>query len=227
MTQIICAIQQKGGAGKSTMLSCLSAVLAGDRAKVLIIDTDPQASCIDWAKRKDIENVDTLALLDEGVLESAINRYRSKYDVILIDTAGYDSQMALFAVEESDLVLIPAGGSRKDIHGAAKTWSVVKKLTKKFQKPPLLRIVFWGVRPNTGAFETAKAAMKQINIETVSGSVGSLTGFDGMSWAGGLPTGAAAKAVNGFMASLQTDGLLEFYNQDSSAEKGGAYGKVA
>ena len=225
MAQVITALQQKGGAGKSTMISCIAASMASDGAKVLLIDTDPQRSCIDWAEKNDINNLDTFELADETKLESAILKFGPDYDAILIDTAGYDSQMAIFAVNEADLVLIPSGGSRKDVMGAATTWALANNLTKKFQKPPVIRIAFWAVKGNTSVFRTARKAMDAMKIQMVSGQVSSLTGFDAMSWVGGLPTGAAAKAVNGFMASLQTDNLLDFYKDYSG--KGAEHGQAA
>lgn len=222
--QIISAIQRKGGACKSTMLQCIAAKMGMDGARVLIIDTDPQASCVEWAGEQDIKNVDTLAHLDEEKMTDIIEKLGSQYDAILIDTAGYDSMMSVYAMTNSHLVLIPSGGSKSNVMGAARTWKHVEDTTKNLKHPPLIRVAFWGVKKNSNVYNHAAQAMKAANIPTIDSHVGNLVGFEAMSWNGGLPNGVAALALNQFMAALQNDGLLDFYNQKG---EGAVHGQAA
>ena len=46
MTQIISFVQEKGGVGKTTLLTVLAGLMANDGAKVLICDTDPQKNAL-------------------------------------------------------------------------------------------------------------------------------------------------------------------------------------
>lgn len=222
--QIISAIQRKGGACKSTMLQCIAAKMGSDGARVLIIDTDPQASCVEWAGEQDIKNVDTLAHLDEDTLIEIIEKVSPQYDVILLDTAGYDSRMAGYAIAASDLILIPSGGSKSNVMGAARTWKHAEITTKNLKTPPQIRVAFWGVKKNSKVYDHAADAMKAANIPIVESHVGNLVGFEAMSWNGGLPSGVAAIALNQFMGSIQKDGLLEFYND---AGEGAIHGQAA
>ncbi len=222
MAQIISTIQRKGGACKSTLLQCIGAHMGGDNARALIIDTDPQASCIEWSNEQDIPNVDTLAHLDEDTILEVIEKVRGEYDVILIDTAGYDSRMASYVIQISDLILIPSGGSKSNVMGAARTWKHASVTTQNHKNPPEIRIAFWGVKKDSKVHKHADAAMKQASIPMIDAHVGSLTGFEAMSWNGGLPSGVAKMALNQFMAQMQIEGLLDFYQDEYEALDGKA-----
>jgi chromosome partitioning protein len=223
MTQIISAIQRKGGAGKSTLLCCLAARMAADGARTLVVDADPQGTCIDWANEQDIAGVDTLAHLDEDSIFDVLDRAKTRYDAVFVDTAGYDSRMASYVIQASDLILIPSGGSKSNVMGAARTWKHAAVTTKNNRRPPDIRIVFWGVKANSKVFQHAALALREAQIPMVPGEVSHLTGFDAMTWNGGLPEGAAAKALGAFMATVQMEGLISFYNRGGE----GAHGQAA
>ena len=214
MAQKIAAVQQKGGAGKSTMLACLGGHMASDHAKVLIIDTDPQHSCVEWAEEHEIKNLDVVSHLAEDTLLDLIENVDDRYDTILIDTAGYDSRMATYVIQASDLILIPAGGSKKDVLGAVRTWKHARTLTTKYREPPEVRIALWNVNRTTNVFQHARTALEQAELPLLRSATASLTGFNVMSWNGGLPSGTAAVAIRSFVAALQIENLLSFYDQE-------------
>lgn len=212
--QIITTIQQKGGAGKSTMACCLAAVVANDGAKVLIIDTDPQQSCVEWSEQKEVESLDVVAHQDEDTIFALIDKLENQYDVIIIDTAGYDARMATYAIQTSNLILIPSGGSKKDIMGAARTWLHATNITKRNKVTPEIRIVLWKVKPGTNVLANAKESIIKSELPLLSTTVPNLTGFDEISWTGGLPEGKAYQSVQQFVASLQIENLIEYYNKE-------------
>ena len=220
--QVICALQRKGGACKSTMLQCMAGRIGKDGAKVLLIDTDSQKSCIEWAEEQEIENVDTVEHLDEDTILELIDRAKEKYDVVFVDTAGFDSRMASYVIQGSDLILIPSGPSKSMVKGAAKTWQHAKISTQNNRTPPTIRAVIWGVKKNTAVYKHAIETLKNAKIPMVSNHVGHLTGFEAMSWNGGLPTGSASSALNAFLGALQIEGLLDFYKDESEANRGAA-----
>lgn len=217
MAQIISAIQQKGGAGKSAMLDCIAGCMANDKAKVLIIDTDPQQTSTDWAEMSNLDNIDIMELLREDSLREVIEKVSPNYDAILIDTAGYDSRMASYAIAAADLLLIPTNGSLNDVKGAVRTWKHVISLTDGKKKPPVTKIVFWKIKINTSVFHHAEQTLKDAKAPVLIGAVKNLTGFDKMTWNGGLPDGAGLQAVLGFMRALKESELLEFYELRKAA----------
>lgn len=222
MAQVISVLQRKGGACKSTVLQCVAASMGRDGAKVVIVDTDPQASCMEWAAEQDIENVDTLAMLDEDKIVDVLEHLKTKYDAVLVDTAGYDSRMASYVIQESDLILIPSGGSKSNVMGAAHTWKHVQVSTKNNVTKPEARIVIWGVNKQSNVYRHAAQAFSAANMPVLDYTVGTLTGFEAMSWNGGFPTGTAKMALNEFMAAMQVEKLIKFYNDEEGAYRGAA-----
>ena len=51
---VISLLNQKGGAGKTTLAVHIAAVLAG-RGRVLLVDADPQGSALDWTAQRAAE----------------------------------------------------------------------------------------------------------------------------------------------------------------------------
>jgi chromosome partitioning protein len=100
-------IAQKGGTGKTT-LSIHLAVQAGlDRLKVLLLDTDPQASATAWWRRR---SGSTPALVQAGGQELADKldtARRHGYDLAVVDTAPHSSEEARICASLSDRVCIP------------------------------------------------------------------------------------------------------------------------
>jgi len=217
MAQIISAIQSKGGAGKSAMLCCLAGLLVGEGSNVLIIDTDPQATSTTWAEKTDKPNLDVMELLKEDSLFDVIEAVSEKYDYIMIDTAGFDSRMASYAMQAAQLVLIPTNGSLNDVLGATKTWKHVESITSTNKRPPVTLIAFWAVKTNTSVFEHAKSALTDAKAPLLLGAVKDLTGFDKMTWNGGMPDGAAMQSVLGFYRRLKQGGHLESHRSEKAA----------
>lgn len=215
--QVIASLQQKGGAGKSTLLCCLAAYLQRDGARVLIIDTDPQQSCVRWSQKLDLDGLDVLALQDEDELISSVERLSERYDAILIDTAGYDSKMATYVISVSDLVFVPTGGDESSIVGAGKTYRHVTTTTRDSRNPPKVFWVVWKVKSRTSVAEHAWDLIRKSKMPVIEVDVPSLIGFERMSWEGGLPEGAARLAVRAFAAELQMMGLLGYYKQPRKA----------
>lgn len=222
MAQIITVVQQKGGAGKSTLIASLGGSMANDGARVLLIDTDPQQSCLEWAQEEELENLDVLDHLAEDSLLDVIEKVNDTYDTILIDTAGYDSRMATYAIQASDLILIPCRGSKKDVLGGARTWKHANTLTKNNRHTPEIRLVLWNVNIHTNVYEHARTALKEAGLPVLQGSVPTLTGFDVMSWNGGLPSGKAQSALREFIATLQIENLISYYSNLNEVRHGTA-----
>lgn len=211
-TQIIAVIQDKGGAGKSTILRCIAGWLAKDGARVAIIDTDPQQSCLKWVAKKEI-GVDGYEETNDELLGPTIRQLRPDYDVILIDTAGYKSAMAIHAILNADLILIPTKADEDDAMGALKTWNHVLSLAEHKANEGKVQIVYTGVDKNASITDSIRNAIKEQEAPMLDHPLWHRTGFKEMISLGGLPTGAALKALTEFMASIQLAGLIDFYNQ--------------
>jgi len=142
----IVVANQKGGSGKSTSTVHLAvaAEMAGD-GPVVISDTDPQGSTVDWFNQRRKAGIETprYAPLTLSALQ---NHMRALGDAgasyLFIDTApsigGVNPE--LFAI--ADLVLIPLNPTPTDLRALVKGLPVIKQSGKPFN------FMLARVRPN-------------------------------------------------------------------------------
>ena len=120
--QIIIIGGEKGGVGKSTITTNLAVELARRGAEVIIIDTDPQKTAINWVDRRNelMRAEEGSAKKISGVskhgnVKDVIQDFVSKYDIVLIDAAGRDSQSLRTALTIADKFFCPIRASQADL----------------------------------------------------------------------------------------------------------------
>jgi len=122
---ILGVLNQKGGAGKTTVSTNLARALQERGRKVLLVDSDPQGSARDWRASSDSELIPTIGL-DRPTLEQDIKAISSGYEWIVIDGAPQLEKMAVAAIKCSDIVLIPVQPSPYDIWATEDLVDVIK-----------------------------------------------------------------------------------------------------
>ncbi len=124
MAVVITVAQQKGGAGKTTIVANLAAALAADR-KVAILDIDPQHSLVRWHALRMARPVQPapLTLSDHSGwrLAAELERLRRTHDVVMVDSAPHVDSDARRAIRGADLVVVPIQPSLPDIWAAEGT----------------------------------------------------------------------------------------------------------
>ena len=114
MGHVITFAQQKGGAGKTTVLAHLAAAWAEAGRTVAVIDLDPQQSLTRWAGLRPIPAIDADRV--QGLPCGGRHRAaRKAYDFVLVDCPGAASSLLENAMRESDLVLAPCQPSVMDV----------------------------------------------------------------------------------------------------------------
>jgi chromosome partitioning protein len=123
MAMVIAAAQQKGGAGKSTLVANLAAAFAETR-RVAVLDIDPQRSVARWhalrAARKTATPI-TLSNVSGWRLAAELDRLRQTHDVLLIDSPPQIDMDAKLAIRGAELVLVPVQPSPPDFWAAEGT----------------------------------------------------------------------------------------------------------
>lgn len=127
MRLIISMLNQKGGVGKTTLSINISAKLAIDRNKVLLIDADPQGSALDWSSARNEEPLFTVVGLPRPTLHKELKSLIKDYHFILIDCPPRVTDLARSAILASDLVLIPVQPSPYDIWAAQEVIDLIKE----------------------------------------------------------------------------------------------------
>ena len=118
-SQIICVAQQKGGAGKTTLVSNLAIAFLAEGKSVALLDTDPQGSLGKWLDIREealgVNDKLQFATATAYGISRAIRGFSDKADVILIDTPPKADSDVRWVLRDSDLVLVPVSASQADV----------------------------------------------------------------------------------------------------------------
>lgn len=128
MSVVITVAQQKGGAGKTTLVANLAAAFA-EGARVAVLDIDPQRSLARWhglrAARQGAVAI-TLSELAGWRLPAEIERLRREHDVLIVDSPPQVETDAKIAVRAADIVLVPLQPSPPDLWAAEATLALAR-----------------------------------------------------------------------------------------------------
>src|ERR1700722_4473145 len=120
-------MNQKGGAGKTTLALNIAAAMAADEKKVLLIDADPQQTAQDWAAIRTASPTFQVVGLAKPVLHRDLPKLAADYDHVVIDGAPRNYEVARSAIASADLVLIPVQPSGADFWASRETVQLVKE----------------------------------------------------------------------------------------------------
>ena len=116
--KVIALLNQKGGAGKTTLATHLAGELALQGSRVTLLDADPQGSALDWAQRRlqsCQERLYGVFGLARDSLHQEAPQIALQADFVVIDGPPRVAALARSALLAADLVLIPVQPSAYDV----------------------------------------------------------------------------------------------------------------
>src|SRR4051794_7755437 len=122
---ILAVMNQKGGAGKTTIALNLAAAMAEQGSRVLVIDADPQQTAQDWAAIRERPPPFPVVGLPKPVLHRDVPPLAADYDHVVIDGAPRNYEVARSAILAADMVLIPVQPSGADFWASRETVKLV------------------------------------------------------------------------------------------------------
>lgn len=152
---ILPILNQKGGAGKSTLSLTFGESFARRGYKVLLIDADIQGSLRAWSSFSKGTVLPVIGIDVEGTLESGIKAIKADFDIIIIDCPP---TLAAEVILLADLILIPVLPSAFDFCASVDIVSLIKKSQKVSGSPEAYFIVNKS-KKNT---QTSKAIVEAI-----------------------------------------------------------------
>lgn len=123
--KVIAVLNQKGGAGKTTIATNLASALDRAGADVILVDSDPQGSARDWAAVREDQPV-TVVGIDRPTLSRDLKNVAKK-DFVIVDGAPQAADLAASAIKAADFILIPVQPSPYDVWATADLVELVKQ----------------------------------------------------------------------------------------------------
>lgn len=119
---------EKGGSGKSCLAQNLAVFLQAKQRDILLLDADPQGTTTDWIKERD-ENSSVKSIPSvqaAGNIRQILLDLSNRYQDIIIDAGGQDSEALRSAMTIATHMLLPFRPKRRDL----KTLLHVEKLIR-------------------------------------------------------------------------------------------------
>jgi len=121
----IAFVTQKGGSGKSTLASSVAVAAHEQGERVCLVDLDPQATLVQWAKMRDALDIPVIASTQAKLpaLLQALNK--RGFTLAILDTPGAEGAASLAAIQAADLCILPTRPSTFDLWASANTRSTL------------------------------------------------------------------------------------------------------
>lgn len=117
----------KGGTGKTTVATNLCVCVAHAGLDVLLLDADPQATSSLWANERSMRNDlrPVHCVQRTGNLIPALRDLEGRYQHIVVDSGGFDSEGLRSALVVADVLYSPVVASQFDLWTARKMLELV------------------------------------------------------------------------------------------------------
>jgi chromosome partitioning protein len=167
----------KGGAGKTTLATTLTAAFHDAGERVLLVDADPQGTALQWAAQAAEAGRDCppVVAVRGAALRDDVRRVGEAFDLVVIDAPprlGIEQRSALLAAH---VVLLPVTPGGADLWALGETLAVLEEVRA---VRPDLRAAIVRNRVAATAFSRAmQAALADLEVPTLKAALGQRVAF--------------------------------------------------
>lgn len=126
----ILVISQKGGSGKTT-LACNLAVAFNQENNVVLVDTDPQGSTLDWGEDRNHTKTEDSLVVDfldtQNITKSLAAFKKDCADFVIIDTPPTLSDLQEKLVAVADYIVVPLMATKSNFTTIEPLLEIVEK----------------------------------------------------------------------------------------------------
>jgi chromosome partitioning protein len=205
-TRTIAVLNQKGGAGKTTLATNLAHAFQLTCKDVLLVDADPQGSARDWSEASQ-GGICPVVALDRETLARDLPAITHGYDWVVIDGPPQIARISAAAVTAADVVLIPVQPSPYDIWSCADLVDIVEARRSILDGHPLAAFVISRAITNTKLSGEASAALEGYKLPILKARTTQRVAYPTTAATGSTvfsdPTGPAAQEIEAIRDEIE------------------------
>lgn len=205
MGKVVLFAQQKGGAGKTMLLTQLAPAWAAAGRSVAIVDLDPQRSATEWHHVRRASGRAGIELVESANWRAAsdIERAGRAHDLTLIDSPGTAEVLRRVALRAADFCVVPCQPSAADVWSSRLTLEMIEA-----QGTPHLAVLN-RVPPRSNVADAAAAELAQLGAPVAEATLGSRSAFAEAFMAGTgvterAPRSKAAEEIRALASEIET-----------------------
>lgn len=168
---VLTVAQQKGGAGKTTLVAHLAIAFVQAGRSVATVDIDPQGSLSRWVEAREAAAGEGAPAFTHRQITgwrtaAEVDRLARAYDVVLIDSPPHMETEARIAVRSASLVLVPVQPSPMDVWATRPTLDMAAQ-----EKRPVL-VVLNRVPPRAKLADALIAEIEAMGVPVADSRIG-------------------------------------------------------
>ncbi|HAZ7556805.1 P-loop NTPase [Salmonella enterica subsp. enterica serovar Weltevreden] len=140
----------KGGTGKSHLATNLTVCLSQQGKRTGLVETDLNGSTKKWNKRREQAGLPPVALNEAyGDISAKITKMADVAEILIIDTAGYDSTEFRTALKVADIVIVPIDPLAQVEADSLQTVTKIVRDAQKINPRLAAHVLLYKCQPNT------------------------------------------------------------------------------
>jgi len=171
MSTVVAVLNQKGGAGKTTLAVHLARALTLAGKRALLVDSDPQGSARDWHAAGEVELVPVVGL-DRPTLDRALASVADGHEFVIVDGAPQAHDLAVAGIRAADVVLVPVQPSPYDVWAAADLVELIRARQEVADGRPRAAFVVWRQSPRTRIAREVREALAGYGLPVLAAAAG-------------------------------------------------------
>lgn len=204
----IAFLSQKGGAGKTTLATCVARQLQLEGEDVILVDSDPQGSARDWRAASEQDTVVVVGV-DRPTLDKDIKTLSNDGKRwVIVDGAPRSEQMTVSTIKAADIILIPVQPSPYDVWAAEDLVSIIRARQEITDGKPKAAFMISRAIKRTELGKEVVSALEDFGLPVFKSKTTQLVTYPksasvGLTPMDTEPDGNAAKEIRAIVAELR------------------------